>query len=51
MMKYLGITPGSVSPFALINDKENHVHVFLDENLKNISLNVAIENLIYLAIC
>ncbi|MCF8367480.1 MAG: prolyl-tRNA synthetase associated domain-containing protein [Bacteroidales bacterium] len=34
MMKYLGITPGSVSPLALINDKENHVHVFLDENLK-----------------
>ena len=34
MMKYLGITPGSVSPFALINDKENHVYVFLDENLK-----------------
>ncbi|HRX95936.1 MAG TPA: prolyl-tRNA synthetase associated domain-containing protein [Bacteroidales bacterium] len=35
MMKYLGITPGSVSPFALINDKENQVHVFFDENLKN----------------
>ncbi|MCB2219564.1 MAG: prolyl-tRNA synthetase associated domain-containing protein [Bacteroidetes bacterium] len=35
MMKFLGITPGSVSPFALINDHENHVHVFFDENLKN----------------
>ena len=35
MMKYLGLTPGSVSPFGLINDRENHVHVFLDENLKN----------------
>ena len=34
MMKYLGLTPGSVSPFGLINDTENHVHVFLDENLK-----------------
>ncbi len=34
MQKYLGITPGSVSPFGLINDEENHVHVFLDENLK-----------------
>lgn len=34
MMKYLGIIPGSVSPFALINDKENHVYVFLDENLR-----------------
>lgn len=34
MMKYLGITPGSVSPLALINDTEKHVHVFLDERLK-----------------
>jgi Ala-tRNA(Pro) deacylase len=34
MMKYLGITPGSVSPFGLINDRENHVHVFLDVNLR-----------------
>lgn len=34
MLKYLGLTPGSVSPFGLINDKENHVHIFLDENLK-----------------
>jgi len=34
MQKYLGLSPGSVSPFGLINDKENHVHVFLDENLK-----------------
>ncbi len=33
MKKYLGVTPGSVSPFGLINDEENHVHMFLDENL------------------
>lgn len=33
MMKYLGITPGSVSPYALINDTEHHVHVFFDHNL------------------
>jgi Ala-tRNA(Pro) deacylase len=33
MMKYLGLKPGSVSPFGLINDKENHVHVFLDKSL------------------
>lgn len=33
MQKYLGVTPGSVSPFGLINDSENHVHVFLDEKL------------------
>jgi Ala-tRNA(Pro) deacylase len=34
MAKYLGLTPGSVSPFGLINDHEKHVHLFLDENLK-----------------
>ena len=34
MLKYLGVAPGSVTPFGLINDKENHVHIFLDENLK-----------------
>jgi Ala-tRNA(Pro) deacylase len=35
LMKYLGLTPGSVSPFGLINDTLHHVHLFLDENLKN----------------
>jgi Ala-tRNA(Pro) deacylase len=35
MMKYLGVTPGSVSPLGLINDKESHVHLFLDENLQH----------------
>lgn len=34
MMKYLGLEPGSVSPFGLINDAEHHVHLFLDENLQ-----------------
>jgi len=34
MMKHLGLAPGSVSPFGLINDKSNHVHVFIDENLQ-----------------
>jgi Ala-tRNA(Pro) deacylase len=34
MQKYLGLTPGSVSPFGLINDSENHVHLFIDENLR-----------------
>ncbi|MDD4373851.1 MAG: prolyl-tRNA synthetase associated domain-containing protein [Bacteroidales bacterium] len=33
MQKYLGLQPGSVSPFGLINDKENHVIVFIDESL------------------
>lgn len=35
MQKYLGLEPGSVSPFGLINDTDNHVHLFLDENLQN----------------
>lgn len=35
MERYLGLQPGSVSPFGLINDQENHVHLFLDANLKN----------------
>ena len=34
MIKYLGLYPGSVSPFGLVNDTEHHVYVFLDENLK-----------------
>ena len=33
MERYLGLRPGSVSPFGLINDVENHVHLFLDKNL------------------
>ncbi|MFH2094279.1 MAG: prolyl-tRNA synthetase associated domain-containing protein [Bacteroidota bacterium] len=33
MMKYLGLTPGSVTPFGLINDSTHHVHLFIDENL------------------
>ena len=34
MQKYLGLKPGSVTPFGLIHDREHHVHVFLDENLR-----------------
>ena len=33
MERYLGLKPGSVSPFGRINDTENHVHLFLDKNL------------------
>lgn len=33
MLKYLGLKPGSVSPFGLIHDAEHHVHLFLDQNL------------------
>lgn len=35
MERWLGLRPGSVSPFGLINDTENHVHLFLDSNLRN----------------
>ncbi len=33
LKKYLGLTPGSVSPFGIINDIEHHVHIFIDEKL------------------
>jgi Ala-tRNA(Pro) deacylase len=33
MMRYLGITPGAVSPFAIINDRGGHVQVVLDRAL------------------
>ena len=34
LMKYLKLTPGSVTPLAVINDEENEVEVFLDDDLK-----------------
>ena len=34
LKKYLGLDPGAVSPFGLINDHEKHVHLFIDERLK-----------------
>ena len=33
--KHMGLTPGSVTPFGLINDQTKHVYVFLDKNLRN----------------
>ena len=33
MMRFLGLEPGSVSPFGLINDTDHHVHLFLDAAL------------------
>jgi Ala-tRNA(Pro) deacylase len=33
LMQYLGLTPGSVSPFGLINDNTRHVHLFIDRTL------------------
>jgi len=34
LMKHLGLETGSVSVFGLINDKEHHVQVVIDEDLK-----------------
>lgn len=34
MMKYLGVTPGSVTPMGLINDKGKEVTLLLDNDLK-----------------
>lgn len=35
MERWLGLLPGSVSPFGLINDVSNHVHVFLDARMRD----------------
>ena len=34
MEKYLNLEPGSVTPFGIINDTENHVKLFIDKNLQ-----------------
>jgi Ala-tRNA(Pro) deacylase len=34
MLKYLGVAPGSVSPFGLIHDTARHVRVFIDRDLR-----------------
>jgi Ala-tRNA(Pro) deacylase len=34
LMRHLGLTPGSVSPFGLINDRHRAVRVVLDRDLK-----------------
>ena len=34
LMAHLGLTPGSVSPFGLINDREHAVRVVLDRDLE-----------------
>ena len=35
LMTHLGVTPGSVSPFGLIHDRDRHVRVALDRDLKS----------------
>ena len=33
---YLGVTPGSVSPLGLVHDREHHVRVYLDTDLRGV---------------
>ena len=35
LMTHLGLTPGSVSPFGLIHDRDHHVRVVIDRDLKS----------------
>lgn len=34
LLKYLGVTPGAVSPFNIINDHRKEVIIIIDNNLK-----------------
>lgn len=36
MERYLGVTPGSVTPFGLINDHNREVKLFIDSELKEV---------------
>lgn len=36
LMTYLGVTPGSVSPFGLIHDRGREVRVYLDKELRHV---------------
>ena len=38
LMAHLGVLPGAVTPFAVINDADRRVHVVLDESLMAESL-------------
>ena len=35
LMKYLGVSPGAVTPFAVINDKQGQVRLGLDRVMLN----------------
>ena len=35
MERYLGLAGGAVSVFGLVNDRDNHVHLFLDAELQS----------------
>ncbi len=36
MQRYLGVSPGSVTPFGLLHDRDRHVHLFIDHNLRGV---------------
>jgi Ala-tRNA(Pro) deacylase len=36
LMSTMGLTPGSVSPFGLLNDPAHAVHVIIDEDLRRV---------------
>ncbi|MCY4309965.1 MAG: prolyl-tRNA synthetase associated domain-containing protein, partial [Rhodospirillaceae bacterium] len=38
LMEVLGVTPGSVTPFGLVNDTKGRVTVILDEELVDLDL-------------
>lgn len=38
LLKYLGVTPGSVTPYALMNDKDHSVMVLVDSDIRKASL-------------
>ncbi len=35
LQRWLGVKPGSVSPFGLINDPTHHVHLFFDRRMRD----------------
>ena len=37
LMEFLGVRPGAVTPFAMINGAKNNVRLFLDLNIKKFS--------------
>ena len=40
LMKYLGLIPGSVTPFGLLNDQECKVHFYLDKEFEGETIGV-----------
>lgn len=38
LLELLGLTPGAVSPFGLINDQNNQVEVFVDQDIYDASV-------------